>query len=73
MAQQEVLEYLLKHKGQWKTSNQIAKATKQSRGSTSCNLRALIKGRFITVKDQGYPRRYFYMVPERNFELEDLK
>lgn len=64
MGQQEVYEFLTKHKGKWFTSRQIANALDISIGSVTMSLKKLRKTNIIEFKNSG-PRNTFEYAVKR--------
>ena len=60
MGQQEVSDFLKKHRNKWFTSKEIAKKLKVSTGSVINNLSKLRKSRQIMFKPSGRTNQYVY-------------
>ena len=60
MGQQEVSDFLKKHRGKWFTSKEIAKNLKVSTGSVINNLSKLRKSKQVLFKKAGRANQYIY-------------
>ncbi len=61
MGQQEVSDFLKKHRTKWFTSKEIAKNLKVSTGSVINNLSKLRKSKQVLYKPAGRTNQYKYM------------
>ena len=62
MGQQEVYDFLCKHKGQWFTSRDISESLGVSIGSVTMSLKKLRKTNLIKYKNTGKRNTYWYKV-----------
>jgi len=60
MSQQEVSDFLKKHKGKWFTSKEIAEKLKVSTGSVINNLSKLRKSKQVLFKPTKRANQYMY-------------
>ncbi|MBI2141090.1 HTH domain-containing protein [Candidatus Woesearchaeota archaeon] len=60
MGQQEVSDFLKKHRTKWFTSKEIAKNLKVSTGSVINNLSKLRKSKQVLFKKAGRANQYIY-------------
>ena len=65
MGQQEVYDFLCKHKGKWFTSRQISEKLGVSIGSVTMSLKKLRKTNLIKFKNTGKRNTYIYTVSKR--------
>jgi len=66
MGQQEVSDFLKKHKTTWFTSKEITKKLKVSSGSVINNLSKLRKSKQIMFKPSGRANQYVYKHKSRS-------
>ena len=62
MGQQEVYDFLCKHKGKWFTSREISEKLKISIGSVTMSLKKLRKTNIIKYKNTGQRNMFMYKV-----------
>ena len=62
MGQQEVYDFLCKHKDKWFTSRDISEKLGVSIGSVTMSLKKLRKTNLIKYKNSGQRNTYFYKV-----------
>ena len=62
MGQQEVYDFLLKHKGKWFTSREISEKLKVSIGSVTMSLKKLRKTNIVQYKNTGKRNTFKYKV-----------
>lgn len=60
MGQQEVSDFLKKHRAKWFTSKEIARKLKVSTGSVINNLSKLRKSKQVLFKPAGRANQYLY-------------
>jgi hypothetical protein len=60
MGQQEIIDFLKKHKAKWYSTVDLQKELGTSKGALACNLKCLRKGGFVLYKEQSYPHIFYY-------------